>query len=174
MAFSAISFMFPIMSAISLYFVGRLFATSVSAEIVTNDLEATAAVVIENYKSVKRLSDLMSKCMGWPIACYYCICVSYWMRVSDLTEWNTTIGQTVLMTYMIVTSPVLWIVAAEFHKTVRESMLQWLDIVTGHTSKFQVQLVDTRNSCLLDPPALSCRFFTITYSFISSVSFLLH
>lgn len=167
MAFSFLSFALYFALGMSLYAKSKCFH---------NDMVQNVGIYrirngLKNYLKVKALSTCISRVFGTPILFYYCLNVGFLAKLPDSSGLTAKIITAVAF---LVLAPLTWLSLAEFHAKIQETMKTWLLQIYQNTAYFSVdmriQLVDIRNDFLLDPAGISCKFFTVTYSFIGSVS----
>ncbi|CAL8124328.1 unnamed protein product [Orchesella dallaii] len=134
---------------------------------------------VETYRCVKRKIEAVSKLLSTQILCTYIIVVTCYCQLPEILR----MGQSPIQLHpYFVTNASFFIVAAEFHSSIHQAIVKWVEecfyIIsqkhgessnTNFVLENQMKLMDIKHDLQMNPIALSCRFFVVTNNFLSSV-----
>ncbi|CAL8102551.1 unnamed protein product [Orchesella dallaii] len=127
----------------------------------------------ELYRKLKNMTSLITQLCGNKVMAFYITSVCYYAQAPHIFLGKRGNTEKLLMAYFTLTSFV-WILAAEFHKNVQETVLQWIVNHSANenlTTDDRLKLLSLSNEMTADPVALSSRYFSVTYQQLSAVSF---
>ncbi|CAL8102588.1 unnamed protein product [Orchesella dallaii] len=125
----------------------------------------------ELWRKMKSKVDLIKCLFGYKIMVYYIISVCYYAKTPHIMFGNQGNIEKVTLAYFLLAS-LIWIMAAEFHKEVQETVLKWIAYHSGNEnlkSKDMLKLLALSNEMSADPIALSSRYFYVTYQQLSAM-----
>ncbi|CAL8102542.1 unnamed protein product [Orchesella dallaii] len=125
----------------------------------------------ELYRNLKRKADLITELYGKSLLSCYITAVCYYAETPHILLGKRGDTEKAIMVYFGCTS-VLWILGAEFHKSIQETVLKWIAAHTGNANlsvEDRLKLVSVSNEMAADPIALASRYFCVTYQQFSSM-----
>ncbi|CAL8102570.1 unnamed protein product [Orchesella dallaii] len=126
----------------------------------------------EFYRRLKSKAKLITNLYGNQILGFYITSICYYAQAPHVFLGKRGNTEKLIMAYFTLTI-VGWIVAAEFHKNVQETVLKWIAAHTGNANlgvEDRLALLSLSNEMAADPIALSSRYFSVTYQQFSAVS----
>ncbi|CAL8102545.1 unnamed protein product [Orchesella dallaii] len=126
----------------------------------------------ELYRNLKRKTDLITELYGNGLLSYYITAVCYYAEAPHILLGKRGDTEKAIMVYFGCTTSVLWILGAEFHKNIQETVLKWIAVHTGNVNlsvQDRLKLVSLSNEMAADPIALASRYFCVTYQQFSSM-----
>ncbi|CAL8070643.1 unnamed protein product [Orchesella dallaii] len=152
--------------ALALRQVGKEFHTKL------NNLNGVADIQqgILLFRELQGTSNLIRKLFGNQMLAFYISAVSYYAETPYILLGNRGESERAIVIYFLING-LNWVLAAEFHHNIFNSILHWISIHTDSDSlncDMRFRLLSISNEMLANPIALSCRCFAVTYQHLGS------
>ncbi|CAL8102560.1 unnamed protein product [Orchesella dallaii] len=125
----------------------------------------------ELYRSLKANAELTTRLYGRIILAFYIASVCYFAQAPHVFFGERGNIEKLAMAYLTLTG-VVWILAAEFHKNVQDTVVKWIEYHSANENlslEDRLKLVSFTNEVAANPVALSSGYFSLTYELFSSM-----
>ncbi|CAL8102536.1 unnamed protein product [Orchesella dallaii] len=141
-----------------------------STRVMTKRTNGIKILGIELYKALKKKADLITELFGNSLLSYYITTICYYAEAPYAFLGKRGDTEKATMVYFGCLS-VIWILGAEFHRNIQETVLKWIAVHTENAKlsvEDRLKLGSLSNEMAADPIAFASKYFCVTYQQFSA------